>query len=235
LTFQPIKAKKIYEEIVEQIRGMITRGDLKPGDKLPAERDMAESLGVSRASVREALTALETVGILDIRPGEGTFVKRTSDSETFESLTLLLSVEQTPEVQMMEVRRILETESAALAAKRGTTADLQKIEDSLLVMKTADSISEAVDADVRFHFAIAEATKNSVLLRIMNTVADLMHQTFRQDRESLYSNPQLGARVLREHEAILEAIQARNPDEAWAKMLEHINNIESSIGSASLP
>ena len=232
MTFQPIKAKKIYEEIVEQIRGMITGGELKPGDRLPAERDMAESLGVSRASVREALTALETVGILDIRPGEGTFVRRTSDSETFESLTLLLSVEQTPEVQMMEVRRILETESAALAAKRGTGADLQKIQDSLLVMKTADSISEAVDADVRFHFAIAEATKNSVLLRIMNTVADLMHQTFRQDREKLYSNPLLGARVIAEHEAILEAIQARNPDEAWAKMLEHINNIESSIGSS---
>ena len=90
---------------------MITRGELQPGDRLPAERDMAESLGVSRASVREALTALETVGILDIRPGEGTFVRRTSDSETFESLTLLLSVERTPEVQMMEVRRILETQS----------------------------------------------------------------------------------------------------------------------------
>jgi len=233
LTFQPIKAKKIYEEIVEQIRGMITSGELKPGDKLPPERDMAEFLGVSRASVREALTALETVGILDIRPGEGTFVKRTSDSETFESLTLLLSVEQTPEVQMMEVRRILETESAALAAKRATFADLQKIQASLLVMKSAESISDAVDADVRFHFAIAEATKNSVLLRIMNTVADLMHHTFRQDRENLYANPELGARVLIEHEAILKAIQDQNPDEAWAKMLEHINNIESSIGSAS--
>jgi len=212
---------------------MITSGELKPGDKLPPERDMAEFLGVSRASVREALTALETVGILDIRPGEGTFVKRTSDSETFESLTLLLSVEQTPEVQMMEVRRILETESAALAAKRATFADLQKIQASLLVMKSAESISDAVDADVRFHFAIAEATKNSVLLRIMNTVADLMHHTFRQDRENLYANPELGARVLIEHEAILKAIQDQNPDEAWAKMLEHINNIESSIGSAS--
>jgi len=234
LTFQPIKAKKIYEEIVEQIRGMITRGELKPGNKLPPERDMAEFLGVSRASVREALTALETIGILDIRPGEGTFVKRTSDSETFGSLTLLLSVEQTPEVQMMEVRRILETESAALAAKRATDADLQKIEESLLVMKTAETISDAVDADVRFHFAIAEATKNSVLLRIMNTVADLMHHTFRQDRENLYANPELGARVLSEHEAILKALQARNSDEAWSKMLEHINNIESSIGSASL-
>ncbi|MDD3363973.1 MAG: GntR family transcriptional regulator, partial [Syntrophomonas sp.] len=89
MSFHPIKTKKIYEEIVEQLKGMISTGDLQPGNKLPAERDMAESLGVSRASVREALTALETMGILDIRPGEGTFVRRTSDSETFEPLALL--------------------------------------------------------------------------------------------------------------------------------------------------
>ena len=233
LTFQPIRTKKIYEEIMGQLKDMITSGDLKPGDKLPAERDMAESLKVSRASVREALTALETVGILDIRPGEGTFVRRTSDSETFEPLALLLAVEQNPEAQMMEVRRILETESAALAATRATPADLQKIEASLLVMKTADSVPEAVEADLRFHYAIAEATKNTVLLRIMNTVADLMHHTFRQDRENLYANPELGPRIISEHEAIMRAIQDRQPEEAWSRMLEHINNIETHINSPS--
>jgi GntR family transcriptional repressor for pyruvate dehydrogenase complex len=233
LSFQPIKTKKIYEEIVEQLKGMISRGDLQPGNKLPAERDMAESLGVSRASVREALTALETMGILDIRPGEGTFVKRTSDSKTFEPLTLLLGFERNPEAQMMEVRRILETESAALAAVRSTTEDLQKIEASLLVMKTAKSVQEAVEADLRFHYSIAEATKNTVLLRIMNTVSDLMHHTFRQAREDLYANPNLGPRIISEHDAINKAIQERKPDEAWAKMLEHINNIESGIKSAS--
>ncbi|PKM77340.1 MAG: GntR family transcriptional regulator [Firmicutes bacterium HGW-Firmicutes-15] len=233
MSFHPIKTKRIYEEIVEQLKGMISRGDLQPGNKLPAERDMAESLGVSRASVREALTALETMGILDIRPGEGTFVRRTSDSETFEPLALLLAFERNPEAQMMEVRRILETECAALAAVRATQEDLQKIEASLFVMKTANSISEAVDADLRFHFAIAEATKNTVLLRIMNTVSDLMHNTFRQARENLYANPSLGPRVISEHEAINKAIQERKPEEAWAKMLEHINNIESGINHAS--
>ncbi|MCX5779394.1 MAG: FadR/GntR family transcriptional regulator [Firmicutes bacterium] len=231
MTFQPIKTKKIYEEIVEQIKQLLTRGDLRPGDRLPAERDLAESLGVSRASVREALTALETMGILDIRPGEGTFIRHTSNAETFESLTLLLTMERTPEAHLMEVRRILETEAAALAAQRATSEDLEKIAASLMVMKNADSIQTAVEADVRFHYAIAEATKNTVLLRIMNTVADLMHQTFRQEREKLYA--ELGPRVLSEHEAIIAAIQSRNPEEAWAKMLEHIDRIEAAINRSS--
>jgi len=78
LGFRPIKTRKIYEEIVEQLKDMLSRGELRPGDRLPSEREMAESLGVSRASVREALTALEAIGILDIRPGEGTYVKQTS-------------------------------------------------------------------------------------------------------------------------------------------------------------
>jgi len=217
---------------MEQVRLMITRGDLQPGDKLPSERELAETLGVSRTSVREGLTALGALGILDIRPGEGTFIRRSNDSETFEPLTVLLEVERNPEAQLMEVRRILETESAALAARRATPDDLEKIESALQVMKNADSVKGAVEADLRFHYTIAEATKNTVLLRIMNTVADLMHNNYRQNRETLYA--ELTERVLNEHESILQAIKDKNPDEAWARMLEHINNIESGINS-SLP
>lgn len=226
MSFQPIKTKKIYQEIMEQLKGMITRGEIHPGDKLPSERDLAESMEVSRASVREALAALAVMGILDIRPGEGTFVRQTNDAETFESLSVLLAVEQNPEAQMMEVRRVLETELAALAALRATDQDLQKIKESLLIMRSASSIKEAVEADLRFHFAIAEATKNTILLRIMNTVADLMHHNLRQARENIYANPNQRNQVLNEHEAIYSAIHKRRPEEARACMLLHINNIE---------
>jgi len=229
LSFQPIKIKKIYEEIVEQLKDMISRGELKPGTKLPSERDMAESLGVSRASVREALTALEAIGILDIRPGEGTFVRETSVSETFEPLAMVLEVEQNPGVEMMEVRRVLETESAALAALRATEENLKKIEESLYRMKTARSVAEAVEADLRFHFAIAEATRNSILLRIMNTVADLMHNVFRHKREQLFSAPGKSSEIISEHEAIYTAIREKNPEQARAQMLKHINNIQNGI------
>jgi GntR family transcriptional repressor for pyruvate dehydrogenase complex len=134
---------------------------------------------------------------------------------------------------MMEVRRILETECAALAAVRSTPDDLAKMANCLLKMRNAESIPEGVEADLRFHFAIAEATKNNVLLRIMNTVSDLMHNTLRQARENLYADPNHGPRILQEHEAILTAIKEKRPDEAWAKMVEHINNIEEGINCAS--
>ncbi len=225
--FQPIVTKKIYEEIVDQIRDLIARGELKAGRKLPSEREMSESMGVSRASVREALTAMEAFGILDIRPGEGTFVKETSSSETFKPLAFVLAVEKNPGQQMMEVRRVLESESAALAAMRADETNLMKIRKSLDLMKSAENIQLGVEYDLKFHFAIAEATQNSILLRIMNTVADLMHHTFRIDREKLLSRN--SDEIHSEHEAIYDAIKERNPQKAREKMIEHINHIEKGM------
>lgn len=233
LIFKPIKTKKIWEEIVEQLKAMITNGELKPGDKLPSERDLAESLNVSRASVREALTTLEAIGILEIKPGEGTFIKQTSDAETFAPLALVLMVERNPEAQMMEVRRVLETEMASLAAQRATAENLNRIEESLSSMKSAKNTRDAVDADLRFHFAIAEATQNTILLRLMNTIADLMHHSLRANREKLYSDPPTGQRILREHDAIFQAIRNHDPELARNAMLEHINKIEKGIVDAN--
>jgi len=227
LSFQPIKTKRIYEEIMEQLKDMISRGELKQGQKLPPERELAESLGVSRASVREALTALEAIGILDIRPGEGTFVRETSVSATFAPLAMVLEMEQNSMSQLMEVRRVLETEIAALAVQRATEEDLQNIEVNLNRMKSANTVSEAVEADLRFHFAIAEATHNSILLRIMNTVADLMHNTFRIRREELFADK--GREIISEHEAIYRAIRDRDIDSAKLRMLQHIDNIQAGI------
>jgi GntR family transcriptional repressor for pyruvate dehydrogenase complex len=227
LVFQPIVTKKIYEEIVDQIRELIARGELKPGQKLPSEREMSESMGVSRASVREALTAMEAIGILDIRPGEGTFVKETSSLETFKPLAFVLAVEKNPGQQMMEVRRVLESESAALAALRADEEHLIKIRHILDQMKSAGNTQLGVEYDLKFHFAIAEATQNSILLRIMNTVADLMHHTFRLDREKLLSRN--SHQIYSEHEAIYQAIKERTPQIAREKMIEHINNIEKGM------
>lgn len=229
LIFKPIKTKKIYEEVVEQLKMMLTEGKLKPGDKLPSERDMAESLGVSRASVREALTTLEAIGILEIKPGEGTFVKHTNDAETFAPLTLVLTVERNSGAQLMEVRRVLETEMAALAAERATEENLRKIEDLLIQMKDAHSPHDAVETDLRFHFAIAEATQNKILVRLINTIADLMHHTFKGKREKMYAHSPSGQRVIREHEAIYQAIKKKAPEEARAKMLEHIDHVETEL------
>lgn len=208
---------------------MITSGELEPGDKLPSERDMSESMGVSRASVREALITLEAIGILEIKPGEGTFVRQTSDAETFAPLAMVLAVERNPEAQLMEVRRVLETEMAALAAVRASDENLSKIKRLLDFMKGAQTTHDAVEADLRFHFAIAEATQNTILLRLMNTIADLMHHSLRPIREKIYADYQTGLKIIDEHEAIYQAIRDRDPQAARNRMLEHINNIELGI------
>ncbi|MGI5920925.1 MAG: FadR/GntR family transcriptional regulator [Syntrophomonadaceae bacterium] len=224
MSFRPIKTKRIYEEIMEQLKDMISRGELRHGQKLPSERELAESLGVSRASVREALTALEAIGILDIRPGEGTFIRETSVSPTFAPLTMILEMEQNPISQLMEVRRVLETEIAALAVQRATDEDLAKIEMNLKRMKSAKTISEAVEAGLWFHYAIAEATHNSILLRMMNTIADLMHNNYRNQREELFAEN--GPEVIAEHEAIYRAIRDRDIETAKLRILQHIDSFE---------
>ena len=185
MNFQPIKSKKIYEEIMEQIESLIVQGGFNPGDKLPSEREMAERLGVSRGSVREALTALAAIGILDIRPGEGTFVASTSDQDTIEALAMIWSVERNSLAELMEVRRILESEAAALCAARATPEDVRHMELMLDDMKnTAERHEQGVDFDLYFHFAIGQGTGNRVLHRLLNTLDQMMHQTFcRTDRK----------------------------------------------------
>lgn len=230
MEFKPIKTRKIYEEIVDQLKVLIIKGNLKPGDRLPSERELAEILGVSRASVREALTALETIGILDIRPGEGTFVRQTTQSTTIEPLAWVLAVEKNPVAQLMEVRRVLEVESAGLAAIRATEYQLQEIEEALDIMREAAEKRElAVEFDLKFHFALAKATQNSVLLRIMNTVADIMHQTFREVRQELYGSPGMAKRIIREHNNILQAVKKCDAEKARKYMLEHLDNVEAGL------
>ncbi|MDD2421468.1 MAG: FadR/GntR family transcriptional regulator, partial [Heliobacteriaceae bacterium] len=196
---------------------------------LPSERELSGRLGVSRASVREALTALEVMGILDVRPGDGTFVRETNQSSIIEPLAWVLAVERNSIAQLMEVRRILEVAAAGLAAVRATEFQLVNIAEVLQTMQEAAGQREPVAYDLKFHFAIAKATQNSVLLRIMNTVADIMHQNFREQRHRLYSSPGVAVRVIQEHTAILTAIRERDVDRACQAMVEHLNNVEAGL------
>ena len=124
--FKPVKIKKIYEEVIEQVKKLIIDGKLQPGDKLLSERELAEKLGVSRASVREAFSALEMMGIITIRPGEGSFVRQVSYEEMLEPLSFLLQVDIDNVMQLLEVRKILEVEVATLAATRAKRKTLKR-------------------------------------------------------------------------------------------------------------
>lgn len=230
MDFKPIKPKKIYEEIVSQLQRMIIEGKYNPGDKLPSEREMAEVLNVSRPSVREAITALAAMGILEVRPGEGTFVAHTSDRETIQSLSMILAVERNSLAELMEVRRILECEAAAMAAQRATEADIALMEDLLNGMKdTAQRREQGVEFDLQFHFAVAQATHNRVLHRLVNTLDEMMHQTFISNRQEMYSSPGVAKRIISEHEAILEGIKSRQPKTARNGMSSHLSHVQKGL------
>ncbi|MFZ5754542.1 MAG: FadR/GntR family transcriptional regulator [Bacillota bacterium] len=230
MDFKPIKTKKIYEEIVEQIRHLINSGNLAPGDKLLSERELSEQLKVSRASVREALSALEIMGLIEVRPGEGTFIRQTTVDSIIGPLALILSIEKDTVMELLEVRKILEVETAGLAAERGTPEEIEIMGESLKQMKLdLEQNKLGEEADHKFHFAIAVAAHNSILLRLMNTISDTMKQSLRTSRQRLYLTPGTPERLYKEHKGIYDAIAASNPRLARERMYDHLLGVEKQM------
>ncbi|MGE4271670.1 MAG: FadR/GntR family transcriptional regulator [Desulfitobacterium sp.] len=227
MDLKPIKTKKIYEEIIEQIRLLVVKGELKPGDRLPSERDLASRLNVSRASVREALSALEMMGLLEIRSGEGTFMKKINLDSVVTPLAWVLSMEKDTVLELIEVRKLLEGQTVVLAAQRAESEDLRELEDALKAMYDdllADQLGE--EADIRFHYAVARAGKNKILLRLMNAISDTMQQSLKASRVRLYEWNESPDRLYKEHVQILEAIRSKDDEGAKKAMLGHLDGVE---------
>ena len=228
--FKPIKTKRVYEEIVDQIQTLINEGELKAGDKLISERELAQKLQVSRASIREAFSALDLMGILESRPGEGTFIRTVSSEEIIRSLALMLSLEKESNYDIMEVRRILEAESAYLAAQRASEENVEKIRDCFLAMEEdyrRGDIGEVSDAD--FHIAVAESSGNKILVRLMSTISDLLVSSMKFSREEMFYKPGNREKLLAQHQQILEAIEAHDPLSARKFMCEHLTFVAKEI------
>jgi GntR family transcriptional regulator, transcriptional repressor for pyruvate dehydrogenase complex len=222
----PIKSTRIYEEIVRQIKAMIAEGRLKSGDQLPPERDLAEKFLVSRTSVREALRALESVGLIEIRPGEGTFVREVSVESLVEPLALVLLSQREMIGELFEARRLLEPTIAGLAARRATRDELIEMERIL------DEQAKAIAAgntglaqDAAFHAAIGTAAHNRAITRIVHAVMDLLGQS----REESIGTPGRPTRSHEDHRRILDAIRTRDAATAERAMLDHVVAVEGLV------
>jgi GntR family transcriptional repressor for pyruvate dehydrogenase complex len=225
--FRPVKTKKVYEEIIEQIKKLIVDGDLQAGDKLLSERELSEKLNVSRASVREAFSAMEMMGVITIRPGEGSFVRQVSFEGMLEPLGFLLQVEIDDIMQLLEVRKILEVEMAALAAIRAKPEDIEAIQMALNLMISEIRQGEIGDAaDVRFHFAVAQAANNPIAIKVMSTLSDVMGNTFRSSRQKMFLVENMPSVLYGSHLGVYEAIVAKNPNLARNRMREHLTMVE---------
>lgn len=229
----PIRTKRLYEEIVEQIRLLIADGKLKPGDKLLAERELADRFQVSRASVREAIRTLEMLGVIDIRPGEGTYIRETEADDIIRPLAMFMAVERSSVIDMFEMRRIFETATASLAAQRATEQEILEIEATLENMKAHLNLQDPEKGegfDAAFHFAIAEATHNTLLSKLFKTVSEDFSKANSAARRRLYldnvKNPQ---RIIDQHSDILKAIRARSPKGAAEAMRVHLKFAEGEL------
>ena len=223
---EPVKRSRIYEHIVEQIHALIREGRWAPGDQIPPERELAERFRVSRTSVREALRALEMQGIIDSRQGGGTFV-RTADRETLvPPLAAAILRGQRELAEVLEVRELIEPGIARLAAVRATDEHVSELEGLLESQRACIAEQRSfVEEDTAFHYTLARAADNHILLRLHNVILDLL----RESRQSYLHVPERPQISLRGHEAILRAIKARDGDAAYRASLAHITEVRDGI------
>lgn len=216
LGLERVSRPRLYEQLVEQILAYIESAQLKPGDLLPAERDLAERLGVSRATLAQALVALEVLGVIDVQHGTGAVLaRRPSVASVIKGLREHRS--RLPEI--VEARSTLEGKLAALAAARRTDADLKAIDAALEVM--AREISDGdrgTHGDELFHQAITAAAHSSVLAQLMAFIAEMILET----RMESLGQPGRPEQSLASHRRIADAIRDQDPDAASESMLAHI-------------
>ena len=227
----PIKSTRIYEEIVRQVKQLIAEGRLKTGDRLPPERELAEKFVVSRTSVREALRALESLGLIEIRPGEGTFVREVSVDALVGPLALMMTSQREAIGELFEARRVLEPAIAALAASRATPDEVQEMERILENQAREVAAGRTgLAEDAAFHTAIGAAAHNHAITRIVHAIMDLLTQS----REESLNTPGRPTRSHQDHRRVLQAIAKRNPTAARQAMLDHLVAVEGLVlGTAS--
>jgi len=228
--FNKVKTKKVYMKIVEQVRDLIKEGRLKPGDKLPPEQILAEKFGTSRPSVREALSALEILGITESRGGKGNFIRDNLGSPLYEQRFKELEEEESP-FELLEARKAVETEIVSLAAKKATKEDIADIYESLNKMKGAMmNIPRMMEFDREFHINIARAAHNNLLFSMMLHLNNLLKENLWTNmKEKSWSIPGRPQKYFEEHTEIFNAIKNKDSKDARKRMYDHLAEVEKDL------
>jgi GntR family transcriptional repressor for pyruvate dehydrogenase complex len=223
-----LKRSRLSEQVVERIQALIVADSLRPGDKLPSERELAEQLDVSRTVVREAIRVLSVRGLVRAKPGCGTYVQEMSPTNAAASILLLLKLRKGDASlgNLYEVRRMIEVEAAGLAAARATAENIAALEDALANMRSQMEDPEAyAEYDLAFHAAIADATQNELFSILLNPISNLWQQ---EVFLSIFA-PGAPEDGLSHHQNVLKWIKAREPEEARRAMANHIKHSEALV------
>lgn len=220
--FKPVETRRLYQQIADQIRELIQHGGFDVGTRLPPERDLAQQLGVSRPSLREALIALDVEGSVEIRGGSGVYVSTPPERPAREPVALGESPSE-----LMQARAALEGAVVVLACARITPQALERLRGIVDDMRTEVTRRRSpVEPDRLFHLTVAEMTGNSVMVRLVGEMFDERHSPISTKLRSRYENARTWNMALKEHEAILRALEARDPLAAESAMRHHLKMSE---------
>ena len=219
--FEPLNKERAFESVVKQIKEALYAGKLKQGDKLPTERELANQFGVSRAAIRGAVLSLEQSGLIKIRKGPkgGFFIRELDFKSVRESLNDHIQLGQASITDLTEARIIIEPNAAALAAKRATVEDIDKLTESIRTYKARVAEGQAPNpADLQFHICLAEAAKNPVIVILIRSLMDLLYRNI----GSYFLAPKPSKSIGSQHSKILEAIKTGDFETARSTMLKHL-------------
>ncbi len=227
MNLKPIKPKRISDQVFEQIRELIYKGDFKTGQQILPERDLAISMAVSRTSVRNAINKLVTMGLLEHRQGQGTFVS-SPDNRQGNPLAAAMATDEATLDDLLEVRMGLECNAAMLAAQRATDTDLKAIEKSLEEMEADLEATDKIGTgpDAAFHMAIAFSTKNPVLIHLMRNFYDFLFVGIKKNLTHMYMDRSALEDVIVHHRLICDAIRRRSSLDAFEAMRSHIHYVQ---------
>ncbi|MFZ5828108.1 MAG: FadR/GntR family transcriptional regulator [Bacillota bacterium] len=236
MSITPVKRTRAYEEIVGQLAEMVRRGEVKPGDRLPPERELAKAFGVGRPTLRQALTVLAQAGVVEILPGSGVYLRRSVTGipdNAGHAMRMILLTENRDLLDMLELRIAIESEAAYLAALRRESEQAEKLHAAYASLERAFTTrQEAIQEDYQFHCTVAAATGNPVFVKVMTSLADLFLQSFQKTTRTVYHEPDRVLANLQEHRAILEAIIDQRPDDARAAMVHHLRRVAERLHRA---
>ncbi len=231
-----IRHPKVSDVVMEELEGQILEGSLRPGEKLPPERELATRFEVSRPSLREALQKLEAKGLIYSRQGGGSYVTDTVERAFFDPLAEIMATSPEAHFDLLEFRHALEGISAYYAALRGTDADREVIMLRFQTLCEAHELKDSTveaKADAEFHLAIAEAAHNVFLLHTLRALFSLLEKSIVSSLEALYSKEASREAIPQQHSAMLDAILAGDPEEARRAVHTHLAFVEENMLSLS--
>ncbi|GGB43742.1 GntR family transcriptional regulator [Lentibacillus populi] len=221
------RKRRVYQMVVEHIKSEIENKEILPGDKLPSERVLAARLSVSRTSVKEAFSVLESNGLIEIKHGSGVTLREDNVEDIIMKMNLAVHGETVNIVELMELRQAIEGETSHLAAIRCNDEDIKKLHQSYVNLEKAVKAGElAAKEDLAFHMSIAKIARNLLISEVMYMVSDRLLEGLKESRAKTFQIPGKPETILEEHKKIMIAIRDRNPKQARAAMYSHLQKVK---------